>query len=764
MPSTCRHPLNTISGDRRARRGASRCALLALALLASAGGLSAGEDGYTFGGDQTWAFSYPADGLREGALLDLRPLNETVAGEKGVVTMSPDGDFRDGAGKPLRFWAINAKFDFEKPEDFDTSARFLAKMGVNLARLHADLAPKDGKTPLDQPDQKEIDRIWREVAALKKQGIYAVISPYWRMKPTAAQGIEGYNGDAEAWGVQYFNPVLRAAYKAWVTKLYGEKNPYTGIRLADDASVAVIQSQNEDSLFFWTFQGIKGPQKKLLAGQLAAWLVKKYGSLDKAMEAWSGEKAEGDNLAKGEVGLLMTFAINQAPSGKANRAADQVEFMAHTQHDYYQDLHDHYRSLGCKQLINASNWQTADAIRLGDVERWTYTADEVVAVNKYYGGKHDGDNNGWRIDPGHTFTNETGVRDLRGLPTCLKQVAGKPMMITESSWVNPNRYQAEGPFLMSAYQALSGIDCYFWFAQTTPTYDENFALGFPFLNIQGQHPPFKWSCSIPALMGAFPANALAFRKGYLAKGKPAVHEARSLTSMFRREYPIIAEAAEFDPNRREGGEAQAQAEKNKLSGGVDPLAFFVGPVEVEYGVEAGKTTVADLGKYIDAAKKTVTSNTGEIVMDYGRNVCVIDAPKSKGVCGFLKDAGGSFALTDATIVSANRYAAINLVAMDDLPLKSARKVLLQVDTIARATGWETKELGGGKEQIVNVGHKPWQVVKAEVTITLANPGLTKAVALDAAGFASTTVVKLAREGAKITVTMPADALYVLLTP
>jgi hypothetical protein len=585
------------------------------------------------------------------------------------------------------------------------------------------------------------------------------------MKPTAAQGIEGYNGDADAWGVQYFNPKFRAAYKAWVTKLYGEKNPYTGIRLADDAAVAVISTQNEDSLFFWTFQGIKEPQKKLLGRQFGEWLVKKYGTLDKAKEAWGGEKAGGDDFAKGDVGILPTFAINQAPAGKANRANDQVEFMARTQFDYYKDIHDHYRSLGCKQLINASNWQTADAIRLGDVERWTYTADEVLAVNKYYGGKHDGDNNGWRIDPGHTFTNETGVRDLRGLPTNLKQVVGHPMMITESSWVNPNRYQAEGPFLMAAYQSLTGVDCYFWFAQTTPEYDDNFALGFPFLNIQGQHPPFKWSCSIPALMGAFPANALTFRRGDIAKGKPVVHETRSLVSMFRREYPIIAEAAEFDPNRREGGEAQAEAEKNHLTGGVDPLAFFVGPVEVDYGADAAKTVIApDLSKHIDAAKKTVTSNTNEISMDYGHGVCVVDTARAKGVCGFLKDAGGSFTLTDATIASGNRYAAINVVAMDDQPLKSSKQVLIQYGSISRATGWETKELGGGKEQIVNVGHKPWQVVKAEVTVTLANAALTKAVALDPAGFPTATVVTVKREGAKLVVTLPADALYLVLTP
>ena len=56
---------------------------------------------------------------------------------------------------------------------------------------------------------------------------------------------------------------------------------------------------------------------------------------------------------------------------------------------------------GCRQLINACNWKTADPIKLEDIERWTYTAAEVIAVNRYYnGGAHTGSESGWRIDPG----------------------------------------------------------------------------------------------------------------------------------------------------------------------------------------------------------------------------------------------------------------------------------------------------------------------------------------------------------------------------
>ena len=734
-------------------------ALLSLVLISTAlPALPGAEDGITYGGDQTWAFDYPADGLRDGAALNLRYLNEKVAGEKGFIKASPDGGFLDGAGKPIRFWAINGSHGM-KDEEHARSAKFLAKMGVNLVRFHTAICPPDDKSPLDQPNMGEIDAIWRGVAALKKEGIYVIISPFWQLSGHASFGIDGYAGE-NLWGVQFFNPKLQAAYKAWITRLYGEKNPYTGIRLADDPAVAVIQTNNEDSLLFWTFQGIKEPQKQLLGTQFFAWAAKKHGTAEKALAAWN-QPVAGDDAGAKRLGLLETWAINEAPAGKAGRAADQVQFMAETQAGWYREARETYRKLGCKQLINASNWHTADAVRLNDVERWTYTGDEVIAVNKYYAGAHDGENNGWRIDPGHTFTNATGVRDLRGVPTCLKQVAGKPMMITESSWTTPNKYQSEGPFLMAAYQALTGVDCFFWFCQTSPEYDSELAIKFPWQQVNGQHPCMKWSCMIPAMMGAFPANALSYRLGHVKQGKPVVQEVRSLDSLWKRELPLIAEDATFDPNRREGGDAQKAMDANKLTAGVNPLAFFVGPVTVEYGKDAAKTKVEDLGKFIDEGRKAITSNTGEVTMDYGRGVCLVDTAKTKGVSGFLAAAGGTFELDGLRITSTDEYANVVAVAMDDKPLAQSKKVLVQVGTISRPTGWST-EAKDGKSVVTIIGEKPWQVVKSAASITLANGVLKKATALDSAGFPKAALVEASTDGRKLSVKLPPDALYVIL--
>lgn len=713
----------------------------------------------------TWAFQYP-DNTKPGALLDLRSLNEKTAGESGFVHLSTDGNsFVLGNGKPVRFWACGSDVYRSSPEDMAKQARFLAKLGVNMVRLHTQIAP-DTDGPITHVNESEIKGIWQMVAALKKEGIYTTISPYWANGKKATQwGIDGYTGQTDLWGLLFFNEKLQAGYKAWVKALYARPNPYTGLPLAKDPAVAIIQVQNEDGMFFWTMQGMKPEQQAVLGKKFAVWLTAKYGSLDTAKTAWAGAGADGDDWASGKVGILPTWNLTQdASGGQAKRVADQVHFFADTQRGFYASITDYYKNtLGCKQLVNASNWFTADPIKLNDVERYTYTAADVIAVNKYYnGGVHLGDNNGWRIDPGHHFTSVSALTNPRDLPTDLKQVVGHPMIITESSWVAPLGYQSEGPFLMAAYQSLTGVDTFYWFSAGTPEYQTD--LGFSFLNINGSHPLVKWSANVPEIMGNFPACALMYRKGYLKQGTPVVHEERPLTDLWERKTPLIAEDKSFDPNRAGTGAGQSVIAK-----GVDPLAFLVGPVEVKYGGNPALTKIADLTPYIDAQNQVVKSETGEIRLNYGKGLCVVNAPKAQGITGFL-DKAGAVTLRDVTIQSGNPYATVAVVSMDNLPLRTSHQVLVQVGTAARPTGWQTQpsdfKSDDGKTayhgyEVVKTGAAPWQIVNADVTLTVTNAGLTKATLLDAAGYAAQTV-PVTRAGGRLTVKLPANTMYLVL--
>jgi hypothetical protein len=713
----------------------------------------------------SWAFQHPNDPFDAKAVFDLRHLNEKEAGESGFLKLSPEGRFVLGNGKPVRIWAVGSDMQKKSAAEQKRHARFLAKMGVNMVRIHTQLntGKKGGK--VTDVDQEEIERLWQFIAILKKEGIYSTISPYWAVKRDMTEwGIPGHTGQSSPMGLLFFNEKLQEGYKAWVKALYAPKNPHTGIPLAQDPAVGIIQVQNEDSLFFWTIDGLRPEQFEYLGTKYGAWLTKKYGSLEKAREAWGGDKHPKDNFEKGVVGFHIIWHMTQDRAGGfAKRLDDQAHFLTELQRNFYADIGNYYRKeLGCKQLLNASNWTTASHEKLGDIERYTYDCMDVIAVNRYTGGLHVGDQNGWRIDPGHHFTNQSCITDPRSLPINLKRVVGHPMCVTESTWVHPEGYQTEAPFLIAAYQSLTGIDAYYWFACTQPEFDLDPSLRF--LNFGGQHPFFKWSCSTPSLMGQFPAAALMYRMGYIKQGEPVVHEERPLEDLWTRRTPVIAEDRAFDPNRYKGATG---GEKSNVKNGADPLAFLVGPVEVKYGGDPSKTTVADLSRYIDNTKKTVKSVTGEIFLDHGNGLCTLNAPKAQGASGWLARAG-AIKLSDINIESGNEYATVTVVALDNEPLKSSKKVLVQVGTQVRLTGWQASpaEFKNGNQtvkgyKIDKTGMPPWRVTNTDVTLTVANPNLKTATLLDTSGYKAKQVEGKA-DGGKFTLKLPAETLYLVL--
>ena len=154
-------------------------------------------------------------------------------------------------------------------------------------------------------------------------------------------------------------------------------------------------------------------------------------------------------------------------------------------------------------------------------------------------------------------------------------------------------------------------------------------------------------------VGGWPAAALDVSQGIHSEGKLAHQEYRSFDSMWNLDPSKLAENAGFDPNR-DGGVFIKGGESN-----TDPLTFLVGPAVVHYGNKETVKTV-NLARYIDRKNKVVTSNTGEIVMNYGAGVALIDTPKAQAVTGFFGKYG-TVQLRDVTIVSKDDYVTIMVV-------------------------------------------------------------------------------------------------------
>lgn len=719
----------------------------------------------------SWTFNPGRDPFGKNALLDLRYLNEKEAGSTGFIKRDKEGSgFTLGDGTPVRFWAVGDTCFKLNNAELAYHARFLAKQGINMVRMHASLPPKGAGKKITDVDEAEIDRAWRFVAAMKREGIYTTISPFWAngdfSGSAASWNLEGYGDKADIWALIFFNDELKNAYKIWMKALLTQNNPYTGIPLAKDPALAIVQIQNEDSLFFWTLQGVKPPQMAILEGKWSKWVEKKYGSLSDAIKAWDNAKITGDKIPEGKAALLPVWQMTQNLKGElALRMHDQVRFLGEIQLGFYVEMTKYLREeLGCQQLINASNWKTADTEKLNDLERWTYTSSDIQAVNRYFGGgQHLGPNNGWRIDPGDFFEDQSVFKNPTALPTNIKHVVQQPMMVTESSWTFPLMYESEGPFLVSAYGSLTGIGPFFWFNVQSAGF--NLEPYFPYYTFKdGQRGVNKFNLN-PGTQTQFPAAALLYRTNAVRRSEAVVHEERPLADLWDRKNPMLSEGQSFDPNRQtvfnEGATGKSQ---------VDPLAFLVGRVEVKYGGEATNTRVLDLTKSIDPVNKTVTSVTGELKFNYGIGYSTMNTPRAQGASGFLGYIQEPIQLSDTVIDSTNKYVTVILVAMDDKPLKESAKILVQVGTVMRPTGWTSQRTTirpeGSKtslhgEKVINTGKMPWKVANTRVKIKVKNPGLTRAIQLDLNGYRGRPIKTTTQDGS-LEMELPADCLYAVL--
>jgi len=746
----------------------------------------------------TWDFIYPDHPEGTPPALDLSYLNEEIAGQHGFIRLSPDGNsFVRGDGQPIRFWPVN-----EMALEFDDAslrrhARFLARIGVNMTRYHVSINPKGKGTSLYDFDLEKIRTVWRYVAAMKQEGIYSTISPFWPhdwfMGSWVPEewGIDGYSGNTAMWGVFYFNDPLREGYKNWVRALYTLTNPYTGIPLREDPAVAIIQIMNEDGVFWWSMDEYMTPglQRSIVAKYIP-WLTRRYGSLEAAFSAWGPHRLPEDDVSASSIGLFKIRDLLYPPDGApASRMRDQTEFYAETQRTVYAEMGAFYRDeLGCPQIINAMDWTAADASRLLDLERWTNTANEVLATNRYFDARHDGPKHGWLIQPGDTYVGPSALLHPERLPINVKQVDDHPFLIVESGWNNPQIHAAEGPFLIAAYQSLTGMDGFFWFCVTDETYAKSPYVDHPdHILPDGTRPMLKWTCSIPGMMAQFPANALLFRQGYLQQGAPVVQERRTFADLINRAITPMSEMRSYDPNRTEGITAESAPATPILNGNftpiaptpalraasdslISPLAFLVGPVTVDLSADTSSVLVSDqLEKLIDNPARSVRSNTGEHLLDFGQGICRVDSPKAKGVCGFLSRVG-KFELEGLTIESSNEFAAIWVVSLDGEPIATSSRLLVQCGTRYLPTGWreEPAEFTYSLDKVVSpgfrildVGRMPWQADATAVKLSVNNPTLAHATLLDTAGHILRKI-EVQRLDGRLSVTLPAESLYLIL--
>jgi hypothetical protein len=722
--------------------GAIDCFLFSPTALTPSGKTKPGQK---LGSDEAgwFAFEPGHDALAAPGALDLSYLNEKLAGGSGFLK-AVDNEFQLGDGTPVRFWSANvASHGVMGKEDaeVDHLAARLAKNGFNMVRLHGPVFDRSNPDPT-QINPAQLKRLQAIVSIFNHHGIYCLLSTYYPLWLTL-QDTDGIAGSAigkNPFAILFFEPRFQEMYHAWLKATLTTKDPISGKSLSENPGVGIVEINNEDNLFFWTFSAANiGPGPlHTFEGMFSAYLEKKYGSIAAAQGAWPGIKHPHDDPSGHVMGIY--DAWNFTAQGMANpamkaRMTDQIDFMAQTQHDFYATTARWLRdTCGVKCPITASNWTTADNATLGVIDRWTYTAAGVIDKHGYFGGAHAGPRAGFMVAAGDTYEDRCALLDPGDVPIGYYQIAHYPNIHSEIAWNKPNRFIADSDLMMSTYAAIQGINSFFIFVTDSGEWTAN-GNGV-------------WTLMMPGEFGQSPACALQFRRGDLGPAVTVRRYVNTVKDLLALKGSGFAEGT----NKDFSAQSHPQAGNPGTLADFDPLTYFVGRVECSF--LAGDHPIAvDLTALIDHAAKTVTSANGEAKLNYAVGLLTVDSPKSQAASGFLAKAG-AITLKDVTITSAMEYGSVQVISLDDRPLSQSQRILVQSFSEEKMDGFKAT----GKT-IDDVGHTPILVKDISGTVSLTGGGTWSAVALDGNGYPEKTTVVM---NAGV-LTLPSAALYVELT-
>lgn len=741
----------------------------------------------------TWTFEPRTDPFEEDCLLDLRFLNEKVAGEKGWMTARDGKFYIPGSDMPFRAWSAGLSphgASYSK-EELAYSARAFSKRGINqvreMGRANVSIIRnwKDGD--METLDPEGLGALHRLVAAMKKEGIYTTYSPWWGITVKEQPKYPGFAKNQAF----YWCEDLQHLMKGWLRQLLTTVNPETGIPLAEDPALNIIELQNEENLFFGLAPGACDEARwSLFEKKFSDFVVSRHeGTLAEIVESWkmTAEEREeyvdgnGDDMRfkVGNFNSTMFRCINQPTPGLKAYATELLEFVTHLERSFNDEIARFIKDeCGYGGLFTGGDWWANPRPRFNDLARWGTVPPraDCVAYHQYSSFYHVNPTKPqwakYRWGEGDYYCDGSVLAEPSYLPTRYKRMRSVPMIITETGLPVPNRYALEGQLAYAVYGSLQD-------------HDQITFLHVMFGDYDGSKLYNKFCHNWPHLLGQFPGAALLYRLGYVDEG-PVVVSYRKPVADYLVSPPIIEDVLSGDPLHRKAGQKDSQddpAGPPPEGDAVDSLAFQVGAVEYETGSppeqKVDRETLADC---IDRTAKKVRSATGQLELDWGRQLLTINTPAAQGATGLLGSVG-RIELDDIVIECENDLAAILVICLDGKPLKTSGHILVQAVTKSSLTGArhvpveagtevilpdrkgkpQRQMLPDGAKKIEAIGKLPYQIENIRATITFKSRTVARATAADLYGYAiADRSVPVESAGAGSRIKLPSDAYYTII--
>jgi hypothetical protein len=657
---------------------------------------------YVFHDTDDWfPFVFPLDDTNLDGI-DLTDLLDAPAGKHGFVTVRPDGHFYFQDGRRARFFGTNVGGRDCAPEQDQARvvAARLAKYGVNMLRLHSLdgrwgplIDYRDGTS--QQFDAEALDRMDYFVSQLKRRGIYIYLDlldyRWFRTADGVQHGDEfTHNWQGSMKGASIFDERMIELQKDYATKLLTHRNPYTGLRYVDDPAVAVIETTNENSIFyFFNMSDLSLPYyRDQLERRWNRWLASRYNSREELANAWSDEGDAGallpdEDPAKGNVALSFGMLSRMRPpaDGRATdpllsppRVSDMLRFFAEIQRHYYETMRAHLQDLGVRVPVAGTNQQFVV------VDTEVDSLNDFMSRNQYWRHPHRS------AKPFFKFANDPLVQvDIPGERNPLAviartSVAGKPQAVAEFNFPWPNEYRSEGLLLAAAYSCLQDWDIFLLFSYSLE--DQRLSM------FRSQSDPARW--------GEFPAAALMFHRHDVASARNEVHIVHTpedmltprpptrnapytayrfltFTSKVRNAFIEDAYRGDADVVLACGPSAEARVE-----GDTKVVRIAERPWE-QWLYPSFLKAARDLRlpgyDRMDAGAKRLDSDTGELSLDYGSGRLTINTPRTKSAIGYLAQAG-VIDLGGLHIDCRTEFATVTATSLDGAPIGLSRRLLL----------------------------------------------------------------------------------------
>lgn len=674
--------------------------------------------------DEWFPLQAGPDAFSEDSIIDMSDLIERPAGLHGPLKRN-GSRFEFADGTPVKFWGAGAAMlDSEAAQT--AHARFLAKYGVNMVRLHPvegelGVLRKNASTGERYLDPAALDRLDRWFAIFKDQGIYMTWSLFY---PHVISPDDGYPADLYAElpdkgagksssGMVAFMPQLQEAEWEWARTLLSHVNPYTGLAYKDDPALAIVEVHNEDSIFW------HAPLNQLADGSFPRhaaelqslwqqWVKQRYGTDDQLREAWGAGMKPDDSVDNPRMGIYGAWEMEadgpfSRKEEERKRMGDFIRFLAETQRAYYERRGRQLRDLGFQGVLVTTAWK-AGGPAADPANLWTDDALDAIDRHNYFGGGAGNHsivagsvNNASHLDqPGR------GI-----LSSGLYQVEDKPFIMTEWTQKPPNQWKAEIAPLVAFYgMGLQGWDASYHF-NSSRSFLGN---GWPSLS--------SYVTGTPHYIGQFPALAFAIYHNHFQEAEIAAARRIKTDELFQGIDPLSQDFS--------GGGYDENEPAGNLETPTEVLA--VGRITVAFGDDVAPSHAIDWNEFWNTTDQTVTSTTGQLTWDYKRRVVLARSEKTQGIVGFA--GGHSYSLPGATVDVTTPLVSLLFTPLDNRPLASSGHILItalardiQTGTVYNADGTQLLEVGG----------PPLLLEPVQAEITLKGPQIDQVKVVDVYG-------------------------------